>query len=120
MSQGLKVLSNDLRPGLEYRIVYTGQNYPVGYDILRYKNHVRLGYPHAETAHQFLDKNNRRYYVPTSDSNGPLNVDSVWSFTQVYEGPMASGYGPNSGGRRTRRRRASRKTRSNRRRQRKN
>lgn len=102
MSEGHKVLASGLKGGTKYRVRYIG---PPGGDlggignrVLRYRYIVSSGIPAMPRVHSFVDDTNpsARYIIPSLLASGPFDVDSRYSFTEIYEGPMASGYGPNT------------------------
>jgi hypothetical protein len=114
-----RVLAADLKKGLTYRVQYIGRPggdvSRIGDKKLRYRGLVR-GLPEIPIVMSFIDDSDEaRYVIAHSDAVGPLNVDSKYTFTETYTGPMASGYGPNTRRARSRSRRNRKNSRKNRR-----
>jgi hypothetical protein len=108
MSQTLMVRADDLKKGMEYRVVYigpAGRNISqIGNKVLRFRGRVTTGIAIMPTALSFGEDANpdSRYIIALSTNQGPIDVDAQYTFEQMYTGPMASGYGPPAGGRRRR------------------
>jgi hypothetical protein len=107
MSQLLKVSAGELRRGMEYKIVYKGR--PGGDPMrmsgktLRFRNITRSGVAIFPYSLNFVEDSdpNARYSIPLYDGIDQQfdynRVNMNWDFFQTYTGPMAAGYGPESG-----------------------